>query len=134
MEAGLTVRERIAQELALLRRYYGGDVEYVEAGDWVLLPRYPVPPPCSPSPAPISFNLRPGYPGIEPYGFYARADLQFNRQRYNPASAQSNPPFDGQWIFFSWAPEGWVGTADAMTGSNLWGWARSFASRLREGP
>ena len=128
------MRERIAQELELLRRYYGVDVEYVEAGDWFLLPRYPAPMPCTPSPARISFNLRPGYPGIEPYGFFATDDLNFNGQKYNSAAAQVTPPFSGHWMFFSWAPDGWIGTADAMTGSNLWGWARSFACRLREGP
>jgi hypothetical protein len=128
------MRERICQELALLRRHYGNDVQYRESGDWFLLPRYPAPAPCAPNPTQISFALRPGYPGAEPYGFFVSEDLRFNGQKFNSVAPSGMPPFPGQWIFFSWAPDGWLATADPTTGSNLWAWARTFVARLREGP
>ena|ERR1700687_5435178 len=128
------MRERMEQELTLLRRHYGDDVQYLESGDWFLLPSYPVPTPCIPNLTRISFNLRPGYPGAEPYGFFASAELRFDRQQFNAGSPPAAPPFPGSWIFFSWAPDGWLATSDTTTGANLWAWARSFAARLREGP
>lgn len=134
MEEGLTMRERIAQELALLRRHYGEDVEYREQGDWFLVPRYPTPELCQCLSTSVTFNLRPGYPGAEPYGFFAPSELRFGGKPYQAGSPSVAPPFPGQWTFFSWAPEGWLATNDLSSGSNLWGWARSFIARLREGP
>jgi hypothetical protein len=128
------IRERISQELALLRHHYGDDVEYLESGDWFFIPRYPVPRPWIPEMAPFSFSLKPGYPGAEPYGSCASRELRFNGSPLNGALPQVAPPFPGEWIFISWSPEGWFATADVATGSNLWGWARSFAGRLAEGP
>ncbi len=128
------MRERLAEELALLRRHYGGDVEYRECGDWFLIPRYPTPAKCTPSLASVCFGLKPGYPGIEPYGFFAATDLLFEGQPFSGTSAAAPPPFPGSWTFFSWSPEGWFGTGDLLSGSNLWAWARSFAARLLDGP
>jgi hypothetical protein len=108
------MRERIAQELALLRRHYGEDVEYQEHGDWFLVPRYPTPEPCQCPSTPVTFNLRPGYPGAEPYGFFAPSELRFGGQPYQAGSPAVAPPFSGQWTFFSWSPDGWVATHDLI--------------------
>lgn len=128
------MRERIASELTLLRRHYGNDVEYLEQGDWFFVPRYPAPEACGCRLTSIAFNLRPGYPGAEPYGFFAPSTLCFAGRPYQSGSANAPPPFAGQWTFFSLAPDGWLATADLSTGSNLWGWTRSFWARLCEGP
>ena len=128
------MRDRLAQELVLLQHQYGEDVEYREAGEWFLIPRYPVPAPCYPRPSPVCFNLRPGYPGIEPYGFFVSADLRYDVRAFNASAPPAPPLFPGAWLFFSWASDGWTGTGDVMTGSNLWAWVRSFAARLSEGP
>jgi hypothetical protein len=121
-------------ELKLLQRHFGSDVEYREPGDWFLIPRYPTPARCSPRLAAACFSLRAGYPGVEPYGFYMSTGLLFDTQGYATANTAVPPPFSGAWTFFSWSPDGWIGTGDLMSGSNLWGWARSFAARLLEGP
>lgn len=128
------MRERIKQELSLLRCHYGDDVEYLEKdGDWFHIPRYSMPSSCSPLIAPVCFSLKPGYPGVEPYGFFIASTVSFNGAKFPGGSAPSPPPFTGQWIFLSWSPDGWIATADVVTGANLWAWARSFAARLREG-
>src|SRR5262245_29606824 len=99
------MRARISEELALLRRNYGDDVQYLEIGDWFLVPRYPAPEPCLPRQTGVCFSLRPGYPGAEPYGFFVSSELRFNHQPFNASSPPSPPPFPGSWIFFSWSPE-----------------------------
>lgn len=128
------MRDRIVQELSLLRRHFGNEVEYREPSDWFLIPQYPAPAQCVPNPLEVCFSLRPGYPGTEPYGFFIIETARFDGQPFKSGSAPAQPLFSGSWIFFSWAPEGWIATADPVKGSNLWGWARSFAARLREGP
>jgi hypothetical protein len=127
------MRERIQQELALLKQRYGEEVFYVAEGDWFLIARYPLPDSCQPRVTQVCFNLKPGYPGVEPYGFFVAAGVTCNGVAVVAGSAPAPPPFPGQWTFVSWAPEGWLATADVVTGANLWAWARSFAARLGEG-
>lgn len=128
------MQERLKQELELLQRYYQ-DVEFIEAGGWVRLPRYSLPKPWNPPEAPIVFQLPNGYPGSAPYGFYAPSNVTFNGAKPNNASpAPNQPPFQGNWLLFSWAAENWRPTADISSGSNLWGWCRSFRDRFKEGP
>ena len=127
------MQERIKQELALLRRYYKG-IKFVGEGQWVFLPQYGLPQPWQPSPIPIPFQIPTGYPGTAPYGFYAPANLTYSgAQPENANPAPNPPPFDGDWLLLSWAPQDWRPTADVMSGSNLWGWCRSFFERFKDG-
>jgi hypothetical protein len=125
--------ERIEQELALLRHYYG-DVDYIPDGQWVQLRRYRFPPPWRPEEGPVAIQVPVGYPGVAPYGFYAPASLMYDGVKPNAKLPPHSPPFDGEWLLFSWAPQDWRPTTDLRTGSNLWGWCRSVTERLREGP
>jgi hypothetical protein len=129
----MLMQARIQQELDLLRRYYP-DLEYREAGQWVLLPRYFAPAPWSPSQIPVCFQIPVGYAGTPPYGFYVPASLTYQGQAPNNASSPPNPPpFPGAWRILSWTPEDWRPTGDVMTGSNLWGWCRGLVERFRSG-
>ena len=70
------MEERIAQELELLRKHWP-DLEYVEEGRWVRLPRYSLPKGWNRSETDVAFQILPGYPGTPPYGFYVPVGLTF---------------------------------------------------------
>ena len=127
---------RIEEELGLLRRRYG-DVEYVERGQWVRLPKYPGGTTANRAEMPVAFQIPPGYPGALPYGFYVPSGILLNGSRPNNYTepAQNTPPFDGTWGFFSWSPvDGeWRPAATVTAGSNLLNWTLGFAARFREG-
>lgn len=134
------MRQRIKEELDLLRQYYG-EVEHKEHGgeDWFRLPRYQFPsgwrigdaPICE---APLIFKVVAAYPAAEPYSFFAPAGINFNGASPKNVGALVDTPFGGPWQQFSWAPDRtWGPTDDAHKGSNLLTWVRSFAQRLREG-
>ena len=130
------MQERIAQELALLRKQYPA-AEYVEDGRWIRLPSYPLPEGWNRTATDVAFQIRVDYPGTPPYGFYVPAGLQYKQQRPNNYTEPGSPPppFPGEWGLFSWAPDDgqWRPTADLVTGSNLLNWARGFANRFKEG-
>lgn len=130
---------RIQQELATLRDRYG-NVDHLEVGGehWFLLANYRFPPgwQIGDQPletGPITFPVNGSYPMGEPYGFLTPAGINFKGSPPQNTGSPRQPPFPGEWQFFSWAPEGWSPTADANVGSNLTIWARSFAVRLGEG-
>lgn len=126
--------ERVEQELALLRQRYE-DVEYVEAGHWVRVGKYPLPKGWNRQETDVVFQIQRGHPGQAPYGIYLPVGLQFGTTKLTnyaePAPAQ--PPFSGRWGIFSWTPEDWKPAADPTKGSNLLNWVISFAERFREG-
>jgi hypothetical protein len=134
------MRLRIEQEFALLREAYG-EVEHAEAAgeDWFRLPRYPVPTgwcigETAVDAVPAVFLAKGDYPGSPPYGFLAPAGLNFNGTApTNTGGPPKPPPFDGEWLHFSWTPENWAATADVRKGSNLLAWCRSFTERFKEG-
>jgi len=125
---------RIEAELTLLGRQYT-KVDFVEQGRWVMIAPVLIGVGWSMKEVPIAFQIPPGFPGTPPYGFYVPAGLTYNG--HQPQSFQpqaSGVPFSGAWSMFSWGHEsGWRATADVVTGSNLFNWARSFALRFAEG-
>jgi len=125
---------RIAAELALLRKHYA-KVDHVEANGlhWFHVEELRTPPDWSPAAVPAVFSVTQGYPGAEPYGFFVPSDLRRNDAAPADNQAPNPPPFNGSWRFLSWQPVGWRATGDLNSGSNLWGWVRSFVERLREG-
>ena len=133
------MRDRIQQELQLLKPYYR-ELEHAESPgeDWFLLPRYPFPSGWQRqgiiiANAPVAFKINASYPVGEPYGFLIPTDATFNGLAPHN-SAQTRPlPFEGNWQQLSWAPIGWRAGNDAKVGSNLLIWTRSFATRLKEG-
>jgi hypothetical protein len=129
------MRDRIEQELDLLRRRYA-EVDHREDGDWVRIHPVPTAAGWSKEVIPVAFQIPQGYPGTPPYGFYVPRGL--NHQGGQPQSYQdlagTQPPFPGEWGMFSWAHDtGWRPTGDIIGGSNLLNWTLSFADRFREG-
>lgn len=134
------MRARIEQELALLADHFPGVEHRQHAGeDWFRLPSYPFPAgwrieDVAITAAPIVFKVGPAYPSSEPYGFYAPAGINFRGSTPRNPGSGTQPPFEGGWQHFSWAPDGsWVPANDVRQGSNLLAWVRGFAHRLREG-
>ena len=128
---------RIASELALLRQQYA-DVDHKIANNmhWFRVGNLKTPDEPGkwvPNRIAAVFAVTEGYPGAQPYGFFVPAELHLNDQAPSGNPAPNPPPFEGSWRFLSWSPEGWQPAADVSTGSNLWGWVRSFTHRLREG-
>lgn len=134
------MRPRIEQELALLRRHFG-EVACAELGgeDWFLVSDYVYPPgwrlngqPLNR--APVAFKLGATYPSAQPYGFMTPAGITFGEAAPNNTTAAPAGPFPGNWLLFSWQPDGnWQPAANANEGSNLLSWVRNFATRLKEG-
>ena len=125
---------RIEAELELLGLHFR-HVEHTEASGlhWFRVEGLRTPEGWTPELIHVAFSVTQGYPGAEPYGFFVPADLAQAGAPPSEHQAPHPPPFPGNWRFLSWQPEGWRPTADVQTGSNLWGWVRSFMHRLREG-
>lgn len=125
---------RINDELALLRRHFDA-VEYIEASGihWIRVASVRTAPNWSSDTTMVVFSVTQGYPGTAPYGFYIPAELMYEDHPPDELSAPNQPPFSGAWHFLSWNIENWRATADLTTGSNLWGWVRSFVKRFEEG-
>lgn len=125
---------RIKAEHELLRLHFT-QADYVESGGlhWFLVGPLRTPENWSPDTVLAAFSVTQGHPGAVPYGFYVPAELTFNGGPPAEQGAPHQPPFPGRWRFLSWNATNWQATADVSTGSNLWGWARSFIHRLREG-
>lgn len=134
------VRPRITDELEVLRKIWG-EMDHVNCNgdDWFLIHHYKLPPGWfieneQKEEIPVSFLIVAAYPGAQPYGFLTPIGLNCKGQTPKNISAPSKaPPFDGQWVQFSWQPETWAATADIHSGSNLLAWSRSFGHRFREG-
>ena len=128
------MRERLAQELELLRKLFP-DVQYMEDG-WFKIPNHPLPPGWNRANTDVAFLARPGYPGTPPYGIYVPAGIQYQGSVPTNYSEPANPmpAFGGQWGILSWSVDsGWRPTADLVSGSNLMNWARGIAERFKEG-
>ena len=128
------MNRRIDAELALLRQHYA-KVNYLAANTmhWFMVQMLKTPEKWSPVEIPVVFAVTEGYSGAQPYGFFVPDALNLNGKPPSEHQAQHPPPFEGKWCFLSWQPEGWHATADVSSGSNLWGWVRTFMHRLREG-
>ena len=131
---GFDQSTRIGKEVLLLRRNFD-DVEYKEVKNlhWFKIEGYSLPSPLSPEKISVVFSVTSGHPVPKPYGFYVPTDIQHSGRVLNLNNPQHPPPFSGNWRFVSWDVENWRPGADVTTGDNLWGWARSFRSRLLEG-
>lgn len=134
------LRDRIKQELELLRQHFPGIQHQQHSGeDWFLIPDYLFPIGWQIGKEPIEkasivFKAGAAYPGGEPYGFCAPAGINFKGTPPNNTGTAVSPPFSGVWQHFSWAPDGgWAPGADVAKGHNLLVWVRSFARRLKEG-
>lgn len=127
------MRDRIDSELDLLRTRYP-ELEYRSEGRWVRVPMYPLPPGWSRTKTDIAFQIPAQYPGNPPYGFYVPSGLTFNGQRPNNCTDNNTPPFGGNWMIFSWQPDGgWIPTVDLRSGHNLLNWVIGFRQRFVEG-
>jgi hypothetical protein len=127
------VTSRVDAEMALLRAQWPA-LSYEPAGQWILLPDYPLPEGWSQPSVNVAFQIPAGPPGSPPYAFCVDAPLTFNGAtpaNYTPTGAPV--PFPGVWGQFSWAPEAWPWAEDPAQGANMRAFARSFADRFAEG-
>ena len=129
------MRERVAQELELLRRLYPD----AQAGDnWVLLPTYRLPlGRFNLLETPVLFAIPVGYPNMGPDNFFVDLHLQLAGGGTPPAftanaNSSSGPaPIAGNWGWFSWHPSEWRPAADPRAGDNLVTFLRGVALCLR---
>ena len=125
---------RVSRELELVRGFYP-EVQYLEDGRWVRLPRYQIPEGVwAIDEVEVCFQVPDSYPGQSPYAFYVQPSL-----RLIDGSVPDNfeitcaTAFAGSWGKFSWIMELWQPTTDPEQGSNLIDFIRSCGYRLREG-
>lgn len=131
------MQDRIAQELALLRRSYP-ETEYRPDGQWVRIPGYRVLSDLwKDKTVTVAFQIPTGYPGQAPYAFYVQPPPRLKDSDQRPTNNYEEPasgiPFDGAWGKFSWQQDGWRATADLASGSNLLNFVRTFKDRFQEG-
>lgn len=129
------MQERIKEELTLIHWRYP-EAKYMEEGQWVHIPSYPLPEGWNRSSTEVALQIPSGYPGTPPYGIYVPSGLRFREAapKNYTEPAGSHPPFPGVWGVFSWAPEnGWRATDNLRKGSNLLNWVSGFTDRFREG-
>lgn len=129
--------QRIAEELALLRKFYP-ESEYKEEGHWILIKDYPIITSIkwSSKKLNICFQIPAGYPGAAPDCFYIPKGTLCDGKRPNSYTEPVNnaPPFKGTWGIFSWhIQSGWQPTAKLESGSNLLNFVRTFNDRFAQG-
>lgn len=128
------IEDRLELELRLLRSHYPA-IE--RQGEWFRIPEYEAGASWEPIVLPVVFRKPTPYPG-PPYGFWVPSGLRFKGElpaKYTEPAAEQ-PPFEGQWGFFSWRaadPAQWRPTIDVPKGANLLVWAQSFERRFKGG-
>src|SRR5271169_6298296 len=118
------MKDRIALELTLLRKYYP-QAEYHELGTgiWFRICEYPAPGESWIwAGSTVCFEIPSGFPGAAPYGFYVENGIRLRQTNAIPQNYQepAATPFPGVWGKFSWSVDGaWRPSADLSSGSNL---------------
>lgn len=112
-------------------------LEFIEAGQWVLLPRQPLPVGLwGRDEVDVAIQIPPQLPGQAPYGFYVRGGIA-GRDGAAPTNytfPSDEPTFGGgPWGRFSWSPVSWQPRERAEAGDNMVIFAHSVATRLEEG-
>ena len=127
---------RLSRELEILKRRYP-DLGFVEAGWWILIPRYPLPNGWNRESSDTAFQVPIGYAGTPPYGFYVPSGLRFDGKKPDnyQEPAANKPPYEGEWGMFSWSIDGtWrTPTTDFVGGESLNSFVLSFADRFGAG-
>jgi hypothetical protein len=133
------MRDRIAKELDLLKKYYP-DTDAKEVGDstWFKIPSFLIPGEIwNKTSAAVCFEAKITYPGTPPYSFYIEGGLRSKDNADTRPKDYEEPaatPFNGTWGRFSWQHDStWNPTEDLVAGSNLLNFVRSFGDRLKEG-
>jgi hypothetical protein len=112
------------------------DLAFIEVGQWLFLPGYPLPAGLWDQTAvDVAIQIPLQLPGEAPYGFYVRPGLRTSSgdQPTNYTHPANEPPLPGTWGKFSWAPVSWQPRASATAGDNMVGFTHSVALRLAEG-
>jgi hypothetical protein len=131
--------ERLAKELALLRKIFP-DIEFREKDSgWFCIPRFQVLyGGWKQTEVAVCFQVPTGYPGDAPYAFWVSPPLRQASNDAPPVNNYQEPsptPFPCIWGKFSWSHEaGWKPTNDPATGSNFLEFVLTFRERFREGP
>lgn len=126
---------RADEELSLLRGWFGDQLEYRPAGQWVRIRDYRIPEDLwLPAQVDIAFQIPEQIPGQAPYGFHVLPGVALisGGSAENYTYPTSNTWGDG-WGTFSWALDDWRPAARASDGSNMLEFARSIANRFRQG-
>lgn len=129
--------ERLEQELNLLRKYYP-DLEIDDSQKWIKIPSYKLPVGIGWNKVTIDLciEVKPGFPGVAPYGIFVPSGIRFNSlepKDWQP-SANNRPSFTGDWAMLSWTPvEEWKPGSDVAKGSNLLNFVLSFKDRFLAG-
>jgi hypothetical protein len=130
------MQSRINQEIEMLKTRFA-DLEYRPDGQWVRIPKYPLPPGWNLPDTQLAFPIPVQYPGGPPYGIYVPAGIRFDGKVPGSYSepAPNQPPFSGAWGIFSWTTADglWRSTDDPIKGSNLLNWVLGFRKRFEEG-
>jgi hypothetical protein len=126
--------ERIQEELALLKSAYA-DLEYLPAGHWVRIPRYPLPDEVwNQAEVEVCFQIPESIPAQQPYGFHVRPGLSLRSgQAIDNYSYPAPTGFGSDWGKFSWQLLAWAPKEDIVSGTNMLNFARSISDRFREG-
>lgn len=127
------MEDRLKEELDLLQNRWP-ELTYKENGRWVLLPEYPIPDTIKQDAAAVCFRVKSNYPQRAPYGFYVRKPIELESGlSFNNVKNTNKPPFDGDWLQFSWKPADWRPGPTVDSGTNLVDWSHSFHKRLKQG-
>ncbi|MDP9225940.1 MAG: hypothetical protein M3P18_19310 [Actinomycetota bacterium] len=127
------MRDRILEELVLVRAVYGGASAGPDAA-WVKLDNRDLIAGWNRSSTPILIEIPIGYPAVPPDNFFTAADLRLADGRV-PSNTMGIKVIDGsEWLGFSHHAEGgtWQAHADLAQSHTLVDYVASVLDRLGE--
>lgn len=127
------MRNRLDQEVALLRKQYPG-VRHNQNFDWVVVEDVTLSAGYNRDTTDILLIIPAGYPETPPDNFWVPPGLRLENDGQPDAFNPNHRTHEGEeWDRFSWhEDDGWAPSKDVKDGSNLLTFMRTVEERLEE--
>lgn len=127
------MRDRLDQEIALVRKQYPG-VRHDQNYDWVVVEEVPLPADYNRDTTDVLIVIPSGYPETPPDNFWVPSGLRLENDGQPDAFNPNHRTHEGEeWDRFSWhEDDGWTPSEDIEDGSNLLTFMSTAEERLKE--
>lgn len=123
---------RVQAERGVLTEYFP-HIDLGPEGEWLVVPRWPLPPGWSVPASDLLIIIPPGYPATSPDSFYVGNEVALAGGREPSNSSANQQVLQRLWRFFSWhIDDTWRPQADHRRGDNLLTYVLACGTRMAE--